>query len=206
MDWTVEFSDLAIIFATLVGPILAVQSQKWLERRRDVRGRQEAVFRDLMATRASGISPRHVEALNAVPTEFVGKTPQARAVLEAWRLHLEHLNGSYQADSWVEKRHDLYIDLLSAISSFLRFDFDKVQLKREVYHPRGFIEMEQDQERIRRGMAKILSGDGGVPVEISSIPFNPQLREQDLEVRELFKQWLESQLAKDTLEGRRAQP
>lgn len=42
-----------MIIATIAGPILAVQAQKWLERLRERRNRKFCVFQQLMATRAS---------------------------------------------------------------------------------------------------------------------------------------------------------
>lgn len=47
MEWLSQIkpADAAIVFATLVGPILAVQAQKWLERRRIVDDRRREIFR-----------------------------------------------------------------------------------------------------------------------------------------------------------------
>ncbi len=36
MDWSVKVTDLAIIVATLLGPVFAVQAQVWLERGREL--------------------------------------------------------------------------------------------------------------------------------------------------------------------------
>jgi len=63
-------SDWAIVFATLVGPVLAVQAQAFLERRRGLRARRTQLFYTLMRTRASGFVPDHVNAINAIPIEF----------------------------------------------------------------------------------------------------------------------------------------
>jgi hypothetical protein len=35
IDWTFRMGEIAIVFATLMGPILAVQAQKWIERSRE---------------------------------------------------------------------------------------------------------------------------------------------------------------------------
>jgi hypothetical protein len=34
IDWTFRMGEIAIDFATLMGPILAAQAQKWIERSR----------------------------------------------------------------------------------------------------------------------------------------------------------------------------
>ena len=49
---TITFSDSFLIIATLAGPILAVQAQKWIERVRGKGERKFRVFQTLMMTRA----------------------------------------------------------------------------------------------------------------------------------------------------------
>lgn len=64
--------DWSEIIATIAGPILAVQAQKWLERLRERRNRKLKVFQQLMATRASRLSTDHVQALNMIDLVFYG--------------------------------------------------------------------------------------------------------------------------------------
>ena len=63
LGWNITLTtvDFAIIFATLLGPVLAVQAQKLLERQRDIKGWRLAIFRTLMATRAAMLSPTRNE-------------------------------------------------------------------------------------------------------------------------------------------------
>ena len=75
------FTDAALITATVMGPVLAVQTQKWIERARARREAQQRTFNVLMATRAARVSPGHVEALNAIDIHFRGngwRIPTAR--------------------------------------------------------------------------------------------------------------------------------
>jgi len=58
-----QVSEILIVCATVVGPILAVQAQKAVERARERRGRKAWLFHSLMATRAARVSPEHVQAL-----------------------------------------------------------------------------------------------------------------------------------------------
>jgi len=55
--WSIRMADLAIVFATLLGPVLAVQAQKWLEKTRAINERRNFIFRVLMATRATRLVP-----------------------------------------------------------------------------------------------------------------------------------------------------
>jgi hypothetical protein len=59
-----------MVVAVLLGPILAIQAEKFLHSRRERRQRKLEVFRTLMANRAAGLSPAHVEALNRIDIEF----------------------------------------------------------------------------------------------------------------------------------------
>lgn len=172
---TVTFSDIAIIFATLIGPVLAVQAQKWVEHRRERNNRRLAIFRTLMATRLASLSNAHVEALNAIPIEFYGAPKAFKDVVEAWKAHLDHLNRE-QTDisSWGQKRYELFIDLLWRLNLALGYSFTKLELQREVYAPRGHAVIEQEQEVIRRGFFKIFNGEAAFPLDIKSFPADPK--------------------------------
>jgi hypothetical protein len=71
------------LIAVIVGPVLAVQAQKYIERRREERIRKVFLFRELMATRAARLSQRHVEALNLIDLEYNQTKSKERAVHEA---------------------------------------------------------------------------------------------------------------------------
>ena len=67
-----ETKDWIIALATLLGPILAVQAQKWIEGVREQRTRKLRVFTQLMATRAARLSAEHVQAINMIDLVFYG--------------------------------------------------------------------------------------------------------------------------------------
>jgi hypothetical protein len=88
-------SDAFLIAATILGPSLAVQAQKAVERATEQRRQKLSVFHVLMATRAARVSPEHVQALNRIELQFSGwkvfgliqwQTAAERAVIEAWRI------------------------------------------------------------------------------------------------------------------------
>ena len=66
-------AERAIVFATLMGPILAVQAQKFLEELREYRAAKLWIFRSLMTTRMQRESVDHVRALNMMDICFYGK-------------------------------------------------------------------------------------------------------------------------------------
>lgn len=170
-DLTIKLTDVAIVVAALLGPVLAVQAQKLLERRRDVKERRLAIFRTLMATRAAMLSPQHVEALNAVPVEFYGSSLVLRQINEAWKLYLDHHDERLPPnDAWAQKRLDLFQDMLHLMSQFLGYSFSKTQLARDIYSPRAHGDLETEQTIIRRGLVNLFSGEFALPLAVKEFP------------------------------------
>jgi hypothetical protein len=122
-----KLSNLEIAGCTLIGPVLAVQAQKWVERFRDKKSQRLKIFRTLMATRATVLSTSHVEALNAVPLDFYGN----KTVIDAGEEYFEHLtNAPSDNPTWGPKRIDRLIELLALIGSRVGYDFNVAQMHR----------------------------------------------------------------------------
>jgi len=183
-------ANFAIICATLLGPVLAVQTQKWLESHRAIKERRLAIFRTLMATRAANLSPVHVEALNAVPVEFYGTTKKLKAINDAWKLYLDHhiVDGPV-TEVWVNAKQDLFMELLHLISQYLGYSFSKAQIKRDIYSPRAHSNFETDQAIIRQGIVALLKGDFALPVAVKEFPET----ETTLEFQEILRRLVEAQ-------------
>jgi len=169
---TLKATDVAIIFATLLGPVLAVQAQKWIERATEKRRRRQWIFEALMSTRATILAPKHVEALNAIPLAFYGKRGALREIVQAWKVYLDHLNSTeIDPNVWLPRRIELLVALLHRMSRYLGYDFGLVELKKEAYVPRKHGDIEMDEETIRRGLAKVLKGEpSAFPLELRAWP------------------------------------
>ena len=159
---------LATILAIILGPIVALWLQRISERQRERRYRKLVVFKELMATRATRLSSRHVDALNSIEVEF---SEGSKRVLDAWRLYLDHLTGGGemnddQLERWTEKGNDLLTDLLYEMSRALQYDFDKVALKKNVYSPKAHGELEQDQYLLRKYIVEMMAGKLPFSIEI----------------------------------------
>jgi hypothetical protein len=81
---------IVIAAATVAGPILAVQAQKWVERATERRRARRSIFHALMSNRATRLSDDFVRALNLIDLEFspgkLGVRAKDRAVIDAWRF------------------------------------------------------------------------------------------------------------------------
>jgi hypothetical protein len=160
------------IMAIIIAPIAAVQIQKYSERIREKTDRKLKVFKTLMATRATPLSPFHVEALNMIDVEFY----KDRKVTDAWKLLLDNFenyprdtqDSNYQMklNSCNEKSRELSTSLLCEMSLLLGYRFDKVHLMRGAYIPKGHADTEFDQEFIRKSMVGLFLGKLSIPIKI----------------------------------------
>ncbi|MCX7237257.1 DUF6680 family protein [Polynucleobacter sp.] len=166
--------DWAIVFATLMGPVLAVQAQKWIESLRKSSDAKDAIFKSLMATRGARLSPEHVRALNMIDLTFYGKglsgrTKMEQDVLDAWKEYLDHLYEPLSEDETqmrvaLAHREELITNLLSAIATERGLKFDRVQLKKGSYMPIGFEQQDQQQKALLENAVKVFKGENAIKV------------------------------------------
>jgi hypothetical protein len=194
----VTLTDGFLIAATVAGPILAVQAQKWVERSRERRESKRRIFHTLMATRGTRLAPEHVQALNMIDLEFGGskstkQTSKEKDVLIKWRIYADQLNVALpdtptpsQQEAWLQRADDLFIDLLEALAVALGYTFDKVQLRRGVYRPRGHTDAEFRQDTIQRAFADIVTGRAALPMNVISFPISDEAVELQKRVHEAF--------------------
>ena len=165
-------TEAIMIFAVLVAPLLAVQATKYLERQREKRDAKFRIFRILMATRATGLSWQHVEALNLIDIEFHGR--KYKRITDAWKIYLDHLAQPPPDESGRiahnDKREDLLISLLQEMGKVLGYEFDSVHLKRAAYVPKGHIDFEQEGHLLRKVAIQVLSGQQAISMNVQSLP------------------------------------
>jgi hypothetical protein len=180
----VRMGEWLTIIAALLGPILAVQAQKIVESGRSKRQMKNGLFQTLMATRASRLSSRHVEALNMVNIAFYGdrffgfrwQSTAEKSICRAWRIYFDTLeidNSTYSDDQNVrllEVRFDKFIVLLGAIAIQQNYDFDPIDLRKNAYSPKAHGDIEGEHHEIRAGLAAILSGKKPFPMEVVNLP------------------------------------
>lgn len=170
-------SDWVIVAATLLGPILAVQAQKWIERSRESRARKLQVFHALMATRGARLSADHVRALNMIDLSFYGyvalgrkwTTGRDQNVLDAWKEYHDHLSdaanmNSMSSEALFAQRDELFLNLLFAMGRSLGYQFDRVQLKKSWYSPNAHAQYEARMENLVTAATGVLEGRSPIQV------------------------------------------
>ena len=166
-----SLTDILMVLATALSPVIAVQVTRYLDDKNEERGRKLQVFKTLMATRAYTLSPAHVEALNRIDLEFSTKRSGEKAVLDVWQQYLDHLGSkTLEGQPWADKRVDLLVDLLHAMGLTLGYDFNKTQIKNGTYSPTAHGRIESEQERLRQLLLELLEGKRVIPMHVTNLP------------------------------------
>lgn len=160
------------ILAILLAPLIALRVNVWLNWRNEAKNRKMEIFRNLMATRATGLSPLHVEALNRIDIEFYGDDEKNREVFNAWKEYRDHLGlaASIKTEdkdgwtNWTTRKEDLLTELLYKMAICLGYKFDRVHIKRGHYYPMGYVQIESEQMIIRKGLVDIFQNKSALPV------------------------------------------
>jgi hypothetical protein len=152
---------IAIIIATVVGPVAAVVVTLWQERRRAQQARRLAVFRDLMRTRRANLSGDYVSALNLIEIEFHGVS----TVINAFQALSKHLNtAGAPTPDWSTQRGSLQTKLLHAMAKSLGYGMEQLELLEGGYLPQAWQTTEEEQQQLRRLLIDLLSSRRSLPV------------------------------------------
>lgn len=173
---SVTISDGLIILATIAGPILAVQAQKWVERARRTGDMRTWVFTTLMNTRATRMSNAHIDALNTITIAFNDggrrwRSKKCDAVIRKWREYLTHLSqplpdNEAELAAQMARGTEIFTNLIEALAAERGFDVDRAEIVAGAYHPRGFVHGEQQRNEAFDRVLEILRGEKGLRVQV----------------------------------------
>jgi hypothetical protein len=132
-----KLNEILTLLAIVLGPILAVQIEKFISARREDKNRKLSIFKTLMATRGSILSWPHVEALNRIDLEF-SHNKKFNKVIISWKEYFDNLCQDKEALEeirlWSARNQELLTNLLYEIGQSLGYKFDKVLIKRNIIH------------------------------------------------------------------------
>lgn len=187
-----HIASWAVVFATILGPILAVIITRRIDRLRANEERKVWIFRTLMATRDTNlsISLEHVQALQMIEVEFSKKRRKERAVVDAWRLYQQHLNTPSpegdQGNCWGTRQFELLCQLVHRIAEYLGYSLNEAQI-REVYSPKALNLRRAQEEAIWHGVARLVS-NGDMHLNIRIVATG-----EDLPAKEAFAQLIKGE-------------
>jgi hypothetical protein len=118
MNPTSEIFGWSILAATFIGPIAAVLMTRYIDQLRERGARRLWIFRTLMATRRTWLSPEHIAALNQIELDFQNAT----GVMNAYRMYMRHLATPFEPkdeDRVAHERQSMRTKILSAMAKTL---------------------------------------------------------------------------------------
>lgn len=171
--YVVDWSAIAIVLATCAGPIFAVWASEQRQHKRQIKDRQEWVFRTLMTTRSTRLSMDHISALNHIDFAFPQK--EHPLVADAWGLYNAHLNSSQgetedSLDRWVDTGYNLLVDLLHLMANDLKIPFPKTSIKKNAYYPKWHASIEAEQNELRALLLELLKNQRSLNLNATVYP------------------------------------
>lgn len=176
-------SDCGIIFATLLGPVFAVQIQSFKDavnqdkdnkdkERKEILNIRRGVFRQLMAYRANPVDNYFVQALNVVPVDFQGVIE----VENAYNAYIKQLGISpaENQSAWDEQCNDKRAFMLQEIAKSLGYNFNIDDIKRNRYISQGMVNKLVMQEQIIEKVHEILNNKALLPVMSFNVDSAPK--------------------------------
>lgn len=198
-----HFDTWAVVFATVLGPVFAVEAQRQISAWKERQNRKLWIFRVLMNTRANILAAEAVNAFNAIPIEFYGDED----VMDPWRTYFDHLETKGMDQKlWLDKRWDLYCNLLLALSKHLRYSFDLVTIKKKIYAPEGHGKLQTDQELIRQAVVALLSGKFALPLDVQKLPQDAEMTQRITAVQNALLDWLSGKVTPSVKIERESEP
>lgn len=191
--------EILTITAIILGPIFAVQIEKYLNRIREDKNRRLSIFKTLMATRGSGLAAAHVEALNRIDLEFSGNKKYLK-VISTWKEYFDNLSqrfeGEDQLKAWILRNEELLANLLFEMGHSLGYDFDKILIKRNVYSPVGHVKVEQEFQLIRQSIISLLQGENPLPININHLEIGEEALARQTELQALMIEYYKKGIGK----------
>jgi hypothetical protein len=203
---SVTTNEIVTIVALVVGPVLAVFVTRYLDDQRMYKSRRMDVFRTLMRTRRSVLSPDHIGALNLVEIEYAND----QLVLAAWKKLFEHF-GTPQTrrenenidgltdNNEINKRNETFgnrlfqerqsqlAKLLHAMAKALGFKIEQLEIFEGGYTPQFWVDLETEQAIIRKFVVELSRAKTMVPIGVIDFRTAAQLEADQREAAEIKK-------------------
>jgi hypothetical protein len=171
-----EIFAWSILLATFLGPIAAVLVTRYVDRLRQKYDRRLYIFRTLMATRRSNLSPEHIAAFNQIELDFQNDPD----VMTPYRALMKHLNTPFdyakENNRVARERQSLRTKILSAMAKNLHIRVEQLEILEGGYMPQGHVDVEREQTAIRRLLTEIADGKRSFPVQIHEDKPSPRPR------------------------------
>ena len=157
--------DWITVIAIVVGPILALASQRALDWLREKKSRRVQLYRTMMSYRtpATWLNLESLRALNSIDVVFDKKGD--KPIRDAWAAVIAHAATKMPDDTegkrrWSDRLFDLRVDLYQLIGEAVGYSHSVDYIKTQMYYPQYHVDAEQEGVQIRKQLAKAITDDG----------------------------------------------
>lgn len=156
--------DWITVAAIIIGPILALITQRILDRMRREKDQRINIYLTLMALRATWLHPDCVRALNTIDTVFSSRGD--KNIRDAWAKVIAHAESGNPGGTdaalraWNDRMFDLRVDLYQAIGAAVGFNHTIDYIKTRFYAPQLHADIEAEWNQIRKQLASAVTNDG----------------------------------------------
>lgn len=183
--------------AIAVGPLGAVLVTYFLQRKNDALQRRMFVFRTIMSTRRTPLSPERVQALNLVDIEF----HKNMDVLAKFSMLLATYNDRVRwmsEDVGIRKAitdevDDRTVLLLKEMGKTLGFKLENLDLLRGGYYPEAFKVLELQQNEIREFLVGLNQGTRVLKTAVIDVRYPPEILQQAREAQAIVSSALQAE-------------
>src|ERR1700712_4613828 len=185
VEETMTTNEILTIVALVAGPVMSVFITRYLDDTRAYKSRRMDVFRTLMRTRRTVLSPEHIGALNLGEIEFA-KDPSVLTAHKALFTHFGTAHGRRENEkieglsdkSEIDRRSELFgtrlsqerqsalAKLLHAMAGALGFKIEQLEIFEGGYTPQFWVNVENEQEIIRKFVVDLAHANKVLPIGV----------------------------------------
>jgi hypothetical protein len=165
--WGLTVAEWLTIAAIILGPILAVATQLWVQSRKAKRDAKLWVFNALMANRATPVNANFVQAFNLIDAVFYDNSEVREKRRECLTI-VSNASGPNLTPPEAERLKDRVAEMLSKMGSELGYEFDHTEIKDTGYYPVGFAQVDTAAAALREKGLAVLEGRATISVAIKN--------------------------------------
>jgi hypothetical protein len=163
--WGLKPVEWITIVALIVGPIMAVCVQLWIQHYNKLKDQKLYVYAQLSSNRATWASQDFVRAMNLVDVVFY-KNEQVREKRTKLMAHIKKTTtpeGAILPVDW-DRAKDLFAEMLDLMGKELHYEFEHTEIKDSAYYPVAHETMDRAALELREKSMEVLNGTRGIPV------------------------------------------
>jgi hypothetical protein len=169
--WGLKTVEWLTILAIVLGPVIAVLTQLWIQHRQNKKNQKLLVYGTLMSLRATWVHVDFVRAMNFVDVIF----HKDKAIRDKRKDLMTHIlakrkdDGTFERIDW-NRAEDLLAEMLDLMGKQLGYTFEHTQIKQTAYYPVAHGKLDELALTLREKGIAVLEGRSAIKIKIDGQP------------------------------------